>query len=627
VESRFATAALALMLAGCPRSDSAPAGSEPSPIPAPVDLVATDGPSFDGVILSWQPTCGYCSGYALEASLDGVAFERVNQDLIPADASEVSLALDPSTPELQDFWFRLQAWRGAASSPWSEVATYRSGIRPPSISVAYDPLGQPAISWTNRSRVADTLLLERAVSGPTGPGDWSPLPTDFGATSYLDAECPELRWCSYRVRYGKDGIWSREASVASGPMALRQPVDLQAELTAAGVLLSWTNRSTAAAGIAVHCSPCAGGATLPPGASSYLDPGVPPWPSVRYWVEAFERAPAWPTDPGPLPVAGLPPFRIEGATATLDARAAALPWGLVGDPRSRFAYLTSDPESPVVVRADGTTEDRHSLPHAAFVPPGLVLDGAGNPHVVTRTDPDGTGTLLLAHEWHDGTTWHGEDIGPLNVFFAEARFGIDAGGGLHILYLQADGSSLTHGFQSGGTWSWSPVSQLLRGDAFAVAAEGITYVLQGRLIATLPAGGTWTVEEIPPGRPTALTALVTGPGGRIGILGLDTAIGFDQHLLYVERANGTWGAPETVTPLAAGYPAFSWASTPDGTRLHVTATVPDDGPRGGHVELFGHSAGSWTGMRLAPSPAAPELGYGVDGKLWIAGGGGLWEEP
>jgi hypothetical protein len=490
------------MLAGCPGSEPAPAGSGPAPLPAPVDLAASDGLfSFDSVILTWQPTCGYCGGYLLEASLDGVSYVPVSRDLIPADATSVSLALDPSAPELQRFWFRLQAWRGSASSPWSEAATYLRGIRPPSISVALDPLARPAISWINHSQVADTLLLERAVSGPAGPGDWSPLPADFGATSYLDADCPELQSCTYRVRYAKDGIWSRQASVATGRLPLLQPLDLRAELTPAGVALSWTNRSTAAAGIAVHCAPCAGGATLPPSASAYVDPWVPPWPSVRYWVEAFEWVPLQDTGPGLLAAADLPPFRIQGAVATLDARAASPPGGLHGDPQGSFVYVTSDAGRLVAVRSDGPTEDRHPLSHGALVRPGLLLDGAGNPHVVTRTEPNGIGALLLAHDWHDGATWHSEDIGPLNVFFTEVVFGIDAGGDLYILYLQADGSSVTHGFQSGGTWSWSTVPQLGRGDAFAVAAEGTTYVLQGRLIATLPGEAPGPSRRSPPAAP------------------------------------------------------------------------------------------------------------------------------
>lgn len=628
--NRLASVGAALLLGGCPRSDPAPA--EPPPIPAPVDLVATDGPFFDSANLTWQPTCGYCSGYVLEASLDGIAFARVNQDLIPAYATTVSLAFDPSAPELQRFWFRLQAWRGSASSAWSEAATYLRGIRPAWISAAYDPAGQVAISWIDYSQVADALLLERAVNGPGGPGDWTPLPADFGVTSYLDADCPELQSCSYRVRYGKDGIWSREVSAATGRLPLLQPLDLRADVTPAGVALSWTNRSTAAAGIALHCSACAGGATLPAGSSSYVDPGAPPWPNALYWVEAFELAPNWPIDPGPLPVAEIPPFRVAGPVATLDARAFNLPPAAArrGDPRGTFFYTTYVAGGSEVVRSTGATEERHPLPHTMFVSPALLLDGAGNPHVVTRTDPDATGFLLLTHDWNDGATWHSEDIGPLPVFFTDAWFGLGAGGELHVLYREGGSSSgtLVQGVESGGSWSWTPLPGPLGANAFAVAADGTAYVLSigaPSSIATLPPGGTWSVEQVPAGSPAASVSLVTGPAGHIGILGDDSAVGFDRHIVYLERSGGTWGAPETVGAVAAAYPAFSWAGTPDGTRLHVAATVPDDGPQGGHVELFGRNAGSWTSMRLAPSPGAPWLGYGADGKLWIAGGG-LWEE-
>jgi hypothetical protein len=611
--------------------------ASPDPVPAPADLTAAVGPGY--ARLRWTRTCGNCSRLELQVRTAGTDWVTLS-DSLPPQLTAIDIPFTGDLPELFELRFRLRAGRVGDPPPWSPWSNEAVGIVPifsPNLSYPTTSTWDSAVSWIDvswalPSKVADAFEFQRSEVGPLGPVQWTAVPMSPGQTSYRDHDVAELKSYAYRARSGTGGVWSEWSGAVEATLPLRQPTETRAVVTPRGVQVTWTNRSAAASGVVVYGSPLGPSPVLPRDATSWVDPAWPPWPTAQYWVEA--TAPTLPptplpTAPGALPVGKLEPFQLSGPAATLDARADGFLFPVtVRDPTGAFYALTTDPAAGglAVARLAAAGWEMHSLGHAYPAPPGLVLDGAGHPHLA-GIESTADGLTTLTRHWHDGTGWLVEDLGTEPIPAAPLQVALDAAGDLQILYAQGMAFELVHGRRVGGQWSWAAVPGLKDDPwfSFAVGPDGTAYVLSRGVLATLPPQGAWSSEQVPSNLQGNVLA---ASGGDVAIVGVDATSYQNQDLLYVARHGGAWGA-EPILQVMPGY-RVALGRSPDGARVHVLATRlgADMYPR--WLELFERQDGTWTSMQLtptAPSTGTTSLGYGASGKLWIEVAGSLWEEP
>jgi len=620
----FLIAAALPLVAAC-------AAASPDPVPAPSDLAVVV--SARSAHLRWTRTCQNCSRLELQVRTAGTDWVTLSDALWPK-LTEIDVSFTGDPAELVELRFRLRAGRVGDPPPWSSWSNEAAGTVPilspilsyPTTSTWDSEVSWIDVSWTPQSKVADVFEFQRGEVGPLGQVEWTAVPTSPGQTSYRDNGVAELRSYAYRARSGTGGVWSEWSGARSPTLPLRQPAGPGAAVTARGVQVTWTNRSAGASGVVVYGSPLGPSPVLAPDATSWIDPAWPPWPTAQYWVEAVPAPPppGPPHTPGALPVAGLGPFQLSGPTATLDARADGFPFPVpVRDPTGAFHALTTDPAMGglAVARQVATGWEFHPVGYVQPASPGLVLDGAGHPHLATL-EATGDGLTTLTHHWHDGTSWLAEDVGRLPVWTSQAVVGVDAGGELQVLYVQATTFDLVHGRRLGGQWSWAAVPLRYWDLNFAVGPDGTAFLLSEGVLATLAPQAGWSTEPAPVGG-----QLLPGSGGDVAVIGTRTPTG-PKDLLYVERRAGAWGAPEAILSVSSAYDAAVRRS-PDGARVHVLATRrgADQSPL--WLELFERQGGVWTSMQLTPTvpgTGTASLGYGASGKLWIEVAGSLWEE-
>ncbi|HSB21281.1 MAG TPA: hypothetical protein VLD85_14835 [Anaeromyxobacteraceae bacterium] len=585
-----------------------------------------DGGSFDEVIVTWTEPAAGVDGYELQGRISGGSWEAIG-GLIPRGSYGVVLQLEPTLPELTNLDFRIRSVRGGKTSAWSSEAPYLRGIRPPP-GLTATLVDGPAVdlAWSNASTAADSLLLERADADEYGAitGSWSALPAAFGATAHRDAAPHELVHQAYRVRYGKGGVWSREAAALAGPVPLYAPLGLAATLVPGGVRLDWQNRSLAGTRLTLTRWPQGAPVDLATDATTFLDPIALPWPSTRYRLDV--SAPPAPASPASTAWCALPAYQVAGPAGTLDALDPPVPWtmALRRSPDGRFAWLAADTAGPTVVRQGDAGLEVHSLSFQMSVNPLLVLDAAGLPHAVGYTP--GPGPFQLVHEWLGAGGWTSEVVTGDAGGGSSLVFAVDGLGRLHLL------ENLQHCVVTGGACTLEPVPQptgwATSGYAsLEVGSDGTALVLTTGYgptatpvaVATRAPGGGWSVEIVPvDGGLNPEPRLVAGPGGDLGLLfhhnnPANPPVMMDVR--YMERRGGAWGTPEDLGPTQ--FAAYGLAAAPDLSRV-VAYTRP------GTLDLvdlvlWSRDASGWTGATLASGPpgqaAAGVLG---SGKAWIA---------
>lgn len=596
-----------------------------SNVPAPADLTVVENGDFDQVYLTWSNRCSDCSveaAYGLYGSLT-----TFTDPLVPPGVRELVAEFRADSPELVAVTFRLRAHRGGDLSPWSAPAVLQRGVRPPMIEATASADGRSVhVAWTNRSWVADELVLLRETAGPGSGTSTVTLTTDLAASAFDDA-APDGVPLTYRLRYGAGGTWSLD-SRAGARLPLRQPADLAAGVVAEGVTLTWTPRTQAATAQQVHCTPCPGEASVPPDAGTFLAPGFPPWPAAAYWIEAFQSVPVHHLR-GDLPIATLPPFLIQAAAVTLVASAGPYPEALrIKDADGAWYDWSQQGAGTEVVRhaPDGATPVLLSGERCL----GLKHDGGGNPHLVAVVGM-GFGAEALAHHWHDAAGWHTETSASMPAMARGAWFGVDAAGAVELAYARLDegaGLVVVHGTVSAGVFTWSDILGIAASSAttaFALAPDGWAHVTGwaggGPAIASRPPGGSWQVEPMPFGA----YAMYPGLAGDLAIHRQDSFVGYDLHVEFAERIGGIWSPVETVGPQVNGG-RRTLGRSDDGARWAMTVDVADPGPDGARTDLFLRGPDGWTQTQVTMRQAAITPAFLPDGRLVLTAPGVVWEE-
>jgi hypothetical protein len=610
-------------------------------------------PDFDILQLRWSPPSGGADSYDLEGRVGSEPWEAVERG-IPGDAIGGTIGLEPATPELLTFGFRLRAVKHGKHSGWAET-TYLRGVRPPMMVGAniaksgdgFTRIGPITVAWTNRSSVATEVQLERAPA--TAAPVFLPLPVTHGALSYVDDDAAEMTTYQYRARYGTAGIWSEWATLTLSEMIDLLPAKglTVSSLAGGGVRVSWTPRSARANRQALlrwKAFPGYGEPlpALSPTASEYEDPLDSQWPVLRYQVVTdrsdYPPATVW------SEVAVVRPFTLSGPPV-LGASSISLRAGesFVRDGVGRFHVGSQGYSQPFVSRATASGSEERVLSGFVFNqgPPRLGVDADDHVHVVYgRAGAQPTDPPILTHEWHDGTSWVSEDVpGPFPAGIYSYWAAVAAGtGAIHVVLPSVEGL-LLHAVKESGAWTTAslPATQAAAlQQSFGVAPDGTAYeVVAGTTnsvsdcrLRVRPPGGSWGDEEIIPAclRPTSVWLLPANEGRAAVVIGVDGPDVISTDLLLVRRqAAGGFSPVELIVNRPFNGSTFEvWgASSADASRAAIAVDVSDDLNTSARSRLLLRDSGAAASWReVTPGPGTARswvLGFDAEDKVWVLG--------
>jgi hypothetical protein len=216
-------------------------------LPAPANLHTILGPGPREFALAWDPPSTTIDGYNLEGQEGSGSFQQLNTGLIPSSYTSLQFTFTEAAPEDLTFTFRLDAVKGAQTSPYSNTTTANSGLWTPGQPYGHYDWNQSGVSitWSRNSTLSTGFRIERAPSDASGypSGNWTPLTvTDPLASSYLDTTITMSTYYTYRVTNTK-GTVSSATSSASGAIftGLPAPTFLSAswDSSKGGVYLYW----------------------------------------------------------------------------------------------------------------------------------------------------------------------------------------------------------------------------------------------------------------------------------------------------------------------------------------------------------------------------------------------------
>jgi hypothetical protein len=605
---------------------------------------------FGTVRLAWLPRSGVADGYELDGRAGGGPWQSIaTPATLPGTAAGANVTTAADTPELTALSFRIRRVRSGTPGsyaqtdllhgvhPAADVAAHAAEL--PSGSGVPTRVTPVTVSWTNASRVATALHLERAIAtSALADRDWVALPVAFGATSYADDDVRDDVSYLYRVRYGAGDVLAAPALSPVVAVDLALPTRLTITAIAGGYRVSWVNHSAAATNVVVTRAPAPQAppvATFLLPSADHLDDLAPSFfPTTRYAVTIQRGAPSFASARGP--VAGLPePPTVAGALP-LAAAIALLPGSVhvARDAAGQFHLAGIGAQGLAVHRPTGSTWDTHTeAPLTAIVHPGVAVDGGRHPHVLfTRgsSSPD-------AHVWHDGAAWQVEDLPSASC--ASDAFGVSDDGRVHLLCHDVQSGAVTYRVRD-GAWSapetpavgtvqsFEPVAS-----AFAVARDGTAYLLRGGMGGPDAARSLFVVllQRSPAGTWTELSRQVTPvtlPRGQIFLTSvwvLPRASGHaaflyvvpGDRLELVDVGAAGLGAPEVVlegAPASMTALNLAPAMTDDGARAHV---IYARGSTGDPLTLRVRTPTGWQDEAFSPAPLSPVMtGYDASGKAW-----------
>jgi len=646
--------ALMAVVAGC-----GPSGEEP-PI---LTLAYSREYSPNQLALRWTRPAGEVSAFVVEIRHSSPAFRR-QEELGPnATYTVVDVA---TLPELAKVEFRVRAEpRGTART--SNVVEHFTGLTPPLVGclgygVAFCELWDSRflVTLANRSRIADTIILERApvqVDGTVGP--WAAFRLPAGTRSFEDRDLStwtDGAHLAYRATAVRDTEHS--ATVRSSGVTVAAPLlaPVIRSLTGAAdgvVRLSVENRSsytpeiqvyrrarTQAEPVLIAVVP----APAPGGTVEFADPGRMPGPieySVRGWYRFgsslldwrwSELVTSWTAVP-PSPGTGFGASIVAIAPGTLAARSATGDFAVVGE-----FWFPTEPRS--AARAALPPGDLGLFPHAVprdgidfgvggveyLSKPGLVVDDQGQVHTVYVDVPfawDGVSDVPIVHAWHDGQSWQSEVVARRRTY--SATFDLGADGVLRVCWSAATASDPTElAERVQGVWRVTSLDATLPEIAayspFQVLTDGarrISVALHGipRAEAFFD-GNAWRVAPIPcelePGPSGLCSDTMVALAAGVDYLAV-AAVAYDRDTraykwLLRERGAAGWGATEI---LGADLDSVRTARSGDGARVAIAAAGRD----GIRVRIR-----SADGVQdVSPLDAAAPFAVGFDprGKLWL----------
>ncbi len=584
--------------------------------------------TFDAAYLTWSDQGGI-DGWQLEWRIGSGPWQAIAGYQVSANTWYVPFA---GVPELTPCSFRIRTIAGARVSGWAETQVLH-GVRAPTDVVAQGASGSNSpnapitVRWTNTSAVATDVRVERKLRY-MADGPWSEVPgATLAAGSVVDHEVEEGVAYSYRVRIGAAGVWSDAAETWTDPIVMEAPYALSAEMVTTGVRISWAGHSTTATGTWVYASSDG----VPYGAPTFDLTGTPTewvhgplpvWPATRYRI-SFHDAYRWAASEWTW----VAPFQLAGPPA-LAASATTLPIGtaVARDASGRF-HLAAPAAYPdyLVHRATTTGHEIHVLSNVRrLFEPGVLLDGAGNPHVVYERPTANYAVSDIVHEWWDGTQWEPEVV-RTDERARTASFALGSGGALHLLYERDTlPYPLVHVVREETTNTETllapePISSFAQMSyALATGADGTAVVARKGMVigagtdaivvATRTPGGIWSDDPAPIGTVyVANLEVAAGMGGDVAIAYSD--IGTTEDVYVIRRLGGVWSVPEHVLsrPWAGGWDTVALAASADLEKLVLSATANY------RTRLFVRSAAGWDGLEIGPSAPPAWVGVGPAG--------------
>jgi len=645
--------------AGCrSRESSQPPPPPPPMVPIPPPDLAVQQLDFARFELSWRGQERY-PRYEIECQAEGEAFQPVTDPdgdpLLWYSTSIVVVMHD--APELLRLTFRVRAVLGEVASDWSVSPAARIGVLPVTGLTAVPGEGAgdwPPIEvrWTHPTELDAEVAVERAVGtyGSGSHGPWSSFPA--GPIAATDVPSTDGADYYYRVRRGREGVWSPWAEVrASYP--LLAPADVRVEPVTVDdsvtFRISWRNRSVTASGLSIRRTSSLSSlpvATLPAGTTSYLE-RAPVWSSWRYQIEATSAA----TTGVRSAVAEPPPFLLPG-DPPVEATVVELPCesGMLRAGHGGWVCRVSNASEPTLAWMDPAGAWQQRTFPAGFQL--LGLDGEDAPHLMYQGgDPPGRW-----HMWRDGTEWRSEAVAippidptqPSSTWPYVVASGLGAAGApvffLKRGYPPEESFGVLTRTETG--WAERPIRLLpehtwFRAWAFAVAPDGTAVLLGG---ANLPDENRHcVVASLAPDAPDALAETVPGSAGAcsadwngllVGAAAQRTVIAYstrrdsgEQDWFLSERGADGWSEPELVVtqPLSRRVIVPRGALSRDGSRAALVLSWPDfwyadpqtykafvRGPQGGWRELT-------LGPGFPSDGRARAAGFLDDDRLWIMG--------
>jgi hypothetical protein len=631
--------AATLALAHCGGGGSGGSSAPAAPVQdAPTSLAVALNQPPASFHLTWTRPATAFDGYEFECRLDAGTYAKIHDGLIPNTWVEAYYNAGSSLTELASLSFRARVMREGVPSAYSNEASIRTGLLPPYMNYPYASGTGVGVSWTNNSRVADTLKLERGV-GNGGSTTWTVIPNvPFGTTSWLDRNTPEGASCSYRVTYSK-GQDSAQATSSPVTTLMVAPTQLTATPLVEGVTLSWQNPSKVATDVAVMRATGLDSyasyqqvALLPVGTQTYTDSQL----ATGYYTYRLEnrKTGASTAFSDPVQVVTLPPQN----GASVAPMILTLPQADIIRRSSQGAWFLSGSYSyNVAVREPSGTGWVDYVPSNAqsWASPYFLLDSQDRPHLVyTRPVVQGAPEVALMHAWRGAAGWQSEEIARRTLYSSSAMggytFALDAGDRLHVLWLNSGGnaSDLEYATKdNGGTWvPEAPVTFTTQSSLgtyrLVLDPTGQPHVLVGawqELFHLTRAAGTWSSESIQaPGVSVGwydfLGGVAAGPDS-IMVLASRAHQPYDgsYDLMVYRKKAGTW-LPEEIALTTSGYSSFNGtlAASNDGTRFGLYYQT------NGGAMLRVWTDGIWASTLVGPNNyGTPLLGFGAANKLYL----------
>ena len=637
--SRAAILAATLALVHCGGGGSGGSSAPAAPVQdAPTSLAMSLYQPPATFHMTWiRPTTAF-DGYEFECRQEDGPYAKIHDGLIPNSWVEAYYNAGPGVAELVSFSFRTRVMRGTTPSAYSNEAGIRTGLFPPYVNYPYASGTGVSLSWTNNSKVADTLKLERGLTAGAST-TWTVIPdVSFGMTSWIDRSAPEGLACFYRVTFSK-GQDSTQAISSPVTIPMVAPTQLTATPLVEGATLSWQNASKIATDVAVMRATGLDSyasyqqiALLPVGTMTYTDTQL----ATGYYTYRLENRKAGTNSAlsDSVQVVTSPPQNGASVTPTV----LTLPQADIIRRSNQGAWFLSGSYSyNIAVREPSGTGWIDYVPSNAqsWASPYFQLDSQDRPHVVyTRPVVQGAPEVALMHAWRDAAGWQSEEIARRTLYSSSSNaaytFALDASDRPHLLWLNSGGkaSDLEYAAKdAGGTWTpEAPVTFTTQSSLgtyrLVLDPTGQPHILVGawqELFHLTRAAGTWSSETIQaPGASIGwydfLEGVAAGPDS-ITVLANRAHQPYDgsYDLMLYRKKGGTW-LPEEIVLTTSGYSSFNgtFAASNDGTRFGLYYQT------NGGAMLRVWTNGTWTSSLVGPSNyVAPLLGFGPVNKLYL----------
>jgi len=250
---------------------SATTAAPPAPAP-PTGLAAVvdQAGSAQLVRLAWSDAATNETGYELQHSIDGVAWD-------PTVALQANTAsyVDGTPAIASTNFYRVRAVNGGGGSAWVQISVYvpfapTGSVCDPPLGISAAPLTGTAIRlvFTNTSLPCRLTAIERS---PSASGPWAEVArlssSISGATTWDDAALIPGATYHYRLRaIGTNVLWISSAysppvqATTTAPPALPAPTGLTATVTSSTTAtLRWTDTASGETGFAVEYATAAAG--------------------------------------------------------------------------------------------------------------------------------------------------------------------------------------------------------------------------------------------------------------------------------------------------------------------------------------------------------------------------------